>query len=66
MRPKGREQRGKDQAVERGDGRGVGEVIENGAGEAVARLKKLVTDLRLDKSILENVARLCSANKLSS
>jgi cell division protein FtsB len=30
------------------------------------RLKKLVTELRLDKSILENVARLCSANKLSS
>jgi putative transposase len=30
------------------------------------RLKKLVTELRLDKSILENVARLCSAGKLSS
>jgi putative transposase len=30
------------------------------------RLKKLVTELRLDKSILENVARLCSAGKLNS
>jgi hypothetical protein len=30
------------------------------------RLKKLVTKLRLDKSILENVARLCSAYKLNS
>jgi putative transposase len=30
------------------------------------RLKKLVTELRLDKSILQNVARLCSGRKLSS
>jgi hypothetical protein len=30
------------------------------------RLKKLVTKLRLDKSILENVVRLSSACKLSS
>jgi putative transposase len=30
------------------------------------RLKKLVTQLKLDKSILKNFARLCSASKLSS
>jgi cell division protein FtsB len=30
------------------------------------RLKKLVTQLKLDKSILQNFARLCTARKLSS
>jgi putative transposase len=30
------------------------------------RLKKLVTQLKLNKSILQNVAKLCSASKLSS